>query len=233
MAVTIQKPIPEFAASATQEVSVSNVTHLGRFVILFFYPKDHTPGCTTEAAEFRDRYRDFEKADATVFGVSRDNMASHDKFKAQLELPYQLIADTEEKMCHMFGVVKNKIMYGKKVKGIERSTFLIDPKGVLVHEWRGVKVQGHVEEVLRTIQRFSATGKVRAGAKPVAARSDAPSADKAPAEGATKTAIKTATKASPHASTPSATAVLAKAATKPAAKKVAAASKARKGLVAV
>ena len=92
---------------------------------MFFYPKDNTPGCTTEAMQFRDKYKDFVKAGATVFGVSRDNMKSHDEFKAKLELPFELIADTEEKMCHMFGVVKNKIMYGKKVKGIERSTFLI------------------------------------------------------------------------------------------------------------
>ena len=94
--------------------------------MLYFYPKDNTPGCTTEAMQFRDHHKEFVKAGAVVFGVSRDNMASHDKFKQSLELPFELIADTEEKLCHMFGVVKNKIMYGKKVKGIERSTFLID-----------------------------------------------------------------------------------------------------------
>jgi peroxiredoxin Q/BCP len=100
-------------------------------MVLYFYPKDNTPGCTTEAMQFRDKYKDFVKAGATVFGVSRDNMKSHDDFKLKLELPFELIADTEEKMCHMFGVVKNKIMYGKKVKGIERSTFLIGADGVL------------------------------------------------------------------------------------------------------
>ena len=99
--------------------------------MLYFYPKDNTPGCTTEAMQFRDKYKDFVKAGAVVFGVSRDNMESHDEFKSKLELPFELIADTEEKMCHMFGVVKNKIMYGKKVKGIERSTFLIGADGVL------------------------------------------------------------------------------------------------------
>ena len=97
--------------------------------MLYFYPKDNTPGCTTEAMQFRDKYKDFVKAGAAVFGVSRDNMKSHDEFKTKLELPFELIADTEEKMCHMFGVVKNKIMYGKKVKGIERSTFLIGADG--------------------------------------------------------------------------------------------------------
>ena len=102
--------------------------------------------------QFRDHYRDFVKAGAVVVGGSRDNLVSHEKFKANLELPFQLIADTEEKLCHMFGVVKNKIMYGKKVKGIERSTFLIDAEGVLRAEWRGIKVAGHVEEVLKAVK---------------------------------------------------------------------------------
>jgi peroxiredoxin Q/BCP len=102
--------------------------------------------------QFRDKYKDFVKAGALVLGVSRDNMKSHDDFKAKLELPFELIADTEEKMCHMFGVVKNKIMYGKKVKGIERSTFLVGPDGTLKNEWRGLKVPGHVEEVLQAVK---------------------------------------------------------------------------------
>jgi peroxiredoxin Q/BCP len=103
--------------------------------------------------QFRDKYKDFVKAGATVFGVSRDNMKSHDEFKEKLELPFELIADTEEKMCHMFGVVKNKIMYGKKVKGIERSTFLIGADGIAgKEEWRGLKVPGHVDEVLKAVK---------------------------------------------------------------------------------
>lgn len=124
----------------------------GKWVVLYFYPKDNTPGCTTEAMQFRDRYKDFVKAGALILGVSRDNMASHEKFKQNLELPFELIADTEEKLCHMFGVVKNKIMYGKKVKGIERSTFLIDAGGVLRAEWRGIKVAGHVDDVLKAVK---------------------------------------------------------------------------------
>jgi len=136
MAIVVNKPIPEFDANATGGLKVLNTSHLGHVLVLYFYPKDNTPGCTTEAMQFRDRYKDFEKAGATVFGVSRDNMKSHDEFKAKLELPFELIADTEEKMCHMFGVVKNKIMYGKKVKGIERSTFLIGADGILKAEWR-------------------------------------------------------------------------------------------------
>jgi peroxiredoxin Q/BCP len=104
--------------------------------------------------QFRDMHAEFLKAGAVVFGISRDNMLSHEKFRQNLELPYELIADTEEKLCHMFGVVKNKIMYGKKVKGIERSTFLIDGSGVLRAEWRGIKVAGHVEEVLAAVKGF-------------------------------------------------------------------------------
>ena len=152
MTPVVNKALPEFEAHATGGVKVTPQSHLGQAVVLYFYPKDGTPGCTTEAMQFRDRYKDFQKAGAVVFGVSRDNMASHDKFKQNLELPFELIADTEEKLCHMFGVVKNKIMYGKKVKGIERSTFLIDAEGVLVAEWRGIKVAGHVDEVLKSVK---------------------------------------------------------------------------------
>jgi len=152
MAIVVNKPLPEFEANATSGVKVSNVSHLGTPFILYFYPKDNTPGCTTEAMQFRDKFKDFVKAGAIVFGVSRDNMKSHDEFKAKLGLQFELIADTEEKMCHMFGVVKNKIMYGKKVKGIERSTFLIGVDGLVKEEWRGLKVPGHVEEVLKAVK---------------------------------------------------------------------------------
>ena len=152
MAVVVNKPLPEFEAVATSNESLSNQSLIGQTVVLYFYPKDNTPGCTTEAMEFRDKYKDFVKAGATVYGVSRDNMKSHDDFKEKLELPFELIADTEEKMCHMFGVVKNKIMYGKKVKGIERSTFLVGTDGILKQEWRGLKVAGHVEEVLKAVK---------------------------------------------------------------------------------
>ena len=152
MAVVVNKPLPEFEAVATGNESLSNQSLIGQTVVLYFYPKDNTPGCTTEAMEFRDKYKDFVKAGATVYGVSRDNMKSHDDFKEKLELPFELIADTEEKMCHMFGVVKNKIMYGKKVKGNERSTFLVGTDGILKQEWRGLKVAGHVEEVLKAVK---------------------------------------------------------------------------------
>jgi peroxiredoxin Q/BCP len=157
MTPALNKPLPEFEALATDGVKYTPQAFAGQTVVLYFYPKDNTPGCTTEAMQFRDKHKDFLKAGAVVFGVSRDNMASHDKFKQSLELPFDLIADTEEKMCHMFGVVKNKIMYGKKVKGIERSTFVVDAEGVLRHEWRGIKVAGHVDEVLKAVKALKKT----------------------------------------------------------------------------
>ncbi|MEN9417245.1 MAG: hypothetical protein RI988_865 [Pseudomonadota bacterium] len=152
MTPAVNKSLPEFEALATSGVKFTPQAFLGKAVVLYFYPKDATPGCTTEAMQFRDHHAAFEQAGAVVFGVSRDNLASHERFKANLELPFELIADTEEKLCHMFGVVKNKIMYGKKVKGIERSTFLVDAQGVLRTEWRGIKVAGHVEDVLEAVK---------------------------------------------------------------------------------
>lgn len=156
MTPSVNKPLPDFEAPATGGLKVTPSALAGRKVVLYFYPKDATPGCTTEAMQFRDRHQEFVAAGAMVLGVSRDNMASHDRFKSNLGLPFELVADTEEKLCHMFGVVKNKIMYGKKVKGIERSTFLIDAGGVLRQEWRGIKVAGHVDEVLDAVKALDA-----------------------------------------------------------------------------
>lgn len=190
MAVVVNKLIPEFESNATGQVKVSNLSHLGQTVVLYFYPKDNTPGCTTEAMQFRDKYKDFAKAGAAVFGVSRDNMRSHDEFKAKLELPFELIADTEEKMCHMFGVVKNKIMYGKKVKGIERSTFLIGPDGILKQEWRGLKVPGHVEDVLKGVKALKKASS--AAAKEAAATKEAVTKDAPKKDSAVKEAVVTA-----------------------------------------
>jgi peroxiredoxin Q/BCP len=169
MPVVLNKALPEFEAPATSGISVSNTSHNGKILVLFFYPKDHTPGCTTEAMEFRDKYKDFVKAGAEVFGVSRDNMKSHDDFKAKLELPFELVSDNDEKLCHGFGVVKNKIMYGKKVKGIERSTFLVDANGVLRQEWRGLKVPGHVDEVLKAVKALKKSTTAAAKAAKAAA----------------------------------------------------------------
>jgi thioredoxin-dependent peroxiredoxin len=120
----------------------------GKIVVLYFYPRDDTPGCTVEGQDFATHFNTFEKLGATIVGVSRDTVKSHDKFCAKFEFPFPLIADTEEALCTQFAVMKNKNMYGKQVRGIERSTFIIDGQGNLVKEWRGVKVPGHVEAVL-------------------------------------------------------------------------------------
>ena len=120
----------------------------GRKVVLYFYPKDNTPGCTTEGADFAASHAQFRAADAEVFGVSRDSIRSHAGFKEKLGFPFELISDPDEALCNQFGVMKMKYMYGKQVRGIERSTFVIDGSGKLVREWRGVKVPGHVAEVL-------------------------------------------------------------------------------------
>ena len=123
----------------------------GKMVVLYFYPKDATPGCTTEAQQFRDLHAKFVTAGAVVLGVSRDSLKSHESFKAKMGLPFDLLADTDEALCTQFGVSKMKNMYGKQVRGIERSTFLIDGKGVLRQEWRGVKADGHAEAVLQAV----------------------------------------------------------------------------------
>ena len=120
--------------------------------MLYFYPKDATPGCTTEGGDFRDAYKAFHKASCEVKGVSRDSLKSHESFKAKMKFPFELLCDADEKVCGQFGVMKLKNMYGKKVRGIERSTFVIDEKGKLAREWRGVKVPGHVEEVLSFVK---------------------------------------------------------------------------------
>jgi peroxiredoxin Q/BCP len=141
------KKVPDFTAPATGG-TFRLADHKGETVVLYFYPKDNTPGCTTEGGQFRDAWRAFRKAGAVVAGVSRDSLASHEKFKAKQGFPFELIADVDEKVCDLFGVVKMKNMYGRQVRGIERSTFVIDGTGKLVREWRGVKVPGHVDEVL-------------------------------------------------------------------------------------
>ncbi len=124
----------------------------GKVVVLYFYPKDNTPGCTTEGMEFRDLSKKFAKAGAIVVGVSRDSLKSHQNFKAKLVLPFELISDSEEKLCELFGVMKLKNMYGKQVRGVERSTFVFDKNGKLIRDWRGVKAPGHAAEILDFVQ---------------------------------------------------------------------------------
>jgi len=141
------KKVADFAAAATSGTFKLSA-HKGHPVVIYFYPKDNTPGCTTEGADFRDLHRQFSKAGAAVVGVSRDSLKSHENFKAKMEFPFELISDADEKLCKQFGVIKMKNMYGRQVRGIERSTFVIDGAGKLVREWRGVKVPGHAQEVL-------------------------------------------------------------------------------------
>lgn len=151
MPVAVGQPVPDFTAPATGgEFTFSSLR--GQKVVLFFYPKDNTPGCTTESLGFRDSYEQFKAAGAEIVGISRDSVKSHDNFKAKLELPYTLVSDSDEAICALFDVIKMKKMYGKEVRGIERSTFLVDADGVLRREFRGIKVPGHVEAIVEAVQ---------------------------------------------------------------------------------
>ena len=139
--------VPDFSLPRTGGM-FSLAAHRGKSLVIYFYPKDNTPGCTTEAQQFRDLDAEFRAIPCAVYGVSRDSLKSHENFKAKFELPFELLVDAEETACKLFDVIKMKNMYGKQVRGIERSTFLIDAKGVLRREWRSVKVPGHASEVL-------------------------------------------------------------------------------------
>jgi peroxiredoxin Q/BCP len=142
------KPVEDFSLPATGSGTFRLSSARGSKLVLYFYPKDNTPGCTTEGMQFRDLHKEFANAGAQVYGVSRDSLRSHENFKAKMKFPFELLSDADERLCSQFGVMKLKNMYGKKVRGIERSTFVIDAKGVLAREWRGVKVPGHAQEVL-------------------------------------------------------------------------------------
>ncbi len=152
MAVALDSPVADFSAPATGDQQISLPALKGQQVVLYFYPKDSTPGCTTEGQGFRDLYPAFQAANTRIFGVSRDGLKSHENFKAKQGFPFELISDKDESLCQLFGVIKLKKLYGKEHLGIERSTFLIDKEGVLRQEWRGVKVPGHVEQVLAAAQ---------------------------------------------------------------------------------
>lgn len=152
----LNQPIDNFTAQATSEKTVQLADLAGKNVVLYFYPKDNTPGCTTESQDFRDLHEQFADANTLVFGVSRDSMRSHENFKAKHNLPFELISDPEEALCKQFDVIKLKKLYGKEHMGIERSTFLIDAAGVLRNEWRKVKVAGHAAQVLSAAQALSA-----------------------------------------------------------------------------
>lgn len=144
--------IGDFELPATSGKTFKLSHYLGKTLVLYFYPKDSTPGCTTQGVQFRDHYAEFHAANTEIFGISRDNLKSHENFKAKFTFPFELLADTEELACGIFKVIKMKNMYGKQVRGIERSTFVIDKNGMLIREWRGVKVDGHVQEVIEFIK---------------------------------------------------------------------------------
>jgi peroxiredoxin Q/BCP len=149
----LKSPLGDFAAPMTSGQTFQLAGRPARHTVLFFYPKDNTPGCTTENMAFRDLHERFQAAGTEIYGISRDSLRSHESFKAKLGLPFELISDPDEAVCLQFGVMKMKQMYGKTVRGIERSTFVIDAHGQLVKEWRGVKVAGHVDEVLEFVAR--------------------------------------------------------------------------------
>ena len=152
--ISVGKPIPEFTAEATGERTVKSGELKGGNVVLYFYPKDNTPGCTTESQDFRDRLEDFKALNTEVIGVSRDSLASHEKFRDKHNFGFDLISDPDETLCELFDVIREKNMYGRKVMGVERSTFLIDAQGVLRREWRKVKVPNHVDEVLDAVREL-------------------------------------------------------------------------------
>lgn len=147
--------VPDFSAPMTGDKTFTLADYKGKNLVIYFYPKDNTPGCTTEGINFRDLHAEFAAHNTEIFGISRDSIRSHENFKAKLAMPFELISDPDEILCTMFNVMKLKNMYGKKVRGIERSTFVIDSTGKVVKEWRGLKVPGHVDEVLSFIKTIS------------------------------------------------------------------------------
>ena len=144
--------VPDFSAPSTGGTPFRLSAHGGHPLILYFYPKDNTPGCTEEGRQFAALYPQFRKHKCSIYGISRDSLRSHENFKSKMDFPFELLSDQDERVCNMFGVIKMKNMYGKQVRGIERSTFVIDGKGVLRNEWRGVKVPGHANEVLGVVK---------------------------------------------------------------------------------
>ena len=156
MHVELNKPVPDFSAQATGEQTVTPASLAGKNVVIYFYPKDNTPGCTTEGQDFRDAHAEFAATNTVIYGVSKDSLRTHANFKAKHEFPFELISDKDEQLCQLFDVIKLKKLYGKEYLGVDRSTFLIDRNGVLRQEWRTVKVPGHVEAVLQAAQALNA-----------------------------------------------------------------------------
>ena len=149
--LAINKPAPNFVLPATNSQTFCLKDLVGKNVVLYFYPKDCTSGCTQEGKDFAEHYKKFASLNTVILGVSRDTLKLHMKFKSEQKFPFELLSDVDQKICEIYGVLKEKTMYGKKTRHIERSTFLIDKKGILRHEWRKVQVPGHVQEVLKAI----------------------------------------------------------------------------------
>tara|TARA_B100000787_G_scaffold75632_1_gene55712 strand:+ start:34 stop:495 length:462 start_codon:yes stop_codon:yes gene_type:complete len=150
--INLNDKVPNFELEGTGNLSFNLSDFIGKYIVIYFYPKDSTPGCTNEGIDFKENISKFKKMNVEIFGVSRDTIKSHENFKAKYNFPFELLSDNEEIACNLFGVIKMKNMYGKKVRGIERSTFLLSPEGKLMHEWRGVKVNGHIEEILEVLK---------------------------------------------------------------------------------
>lgn len=148
----LDQPMPEFSCAATDDQQIALASLRGKNIVIYFYPKDSTPGCTTEGQNFRDLYEQFQAANCEIFGVSRDSIKSHEKFREKQEFPFHLLADEDESLCNLFDVIHEKTMYGRKSMGVVRSTFIIDAQGLLRHALRKIKVKGHVEEVLHLVQ---------------------------------------------------------------------------------
>ena len=155
MTIKEGQPAPDFTAPATSDTTITLSALKGKKVVLYFYPKDSTPGCTTEGQNFRDLYPNFQEANCEILGVSKASLRRHENFKAKQEFPFELISDKDEALCQLFDVIKLKKLYGKEYMGVDRSTFLIDKDGVLRQEWRGVKVPGHVDAVLAAAQALN------------------------------------------------------------------------------
>jgi len=149
--ISIGNEVADFEALSTGNKTIKLTDYRGRYVVIYFYPKDNTPGCTLEGQAFRDAHQQFTDLNAVILGVSRDSVRVHEGFKCKQAFPFDLLSDEDEKLCHLFDVIKMKNLYGKQVRGIERSTFLIDPQGVLIRAWRKVKVKNHVVEVLDSL----------------------------------------------------------------------------------
>lgn len=152
--VVLDKPVPDFSLPATGGATWKLGDQAGSSVVVYFYPRDNTPGCTREGAAFRDLYAAFRKAGTVIVGISPDSIASHEKFRSKMDFPFELLADPEQKVCRLFDVIREKSMYGRKFLGVERSTFLIDRRGVLRQEWRKVKVDGHAAAVLAAARQL-------------------------------------------------------------------------------